>query len=426
MAEEKTALNRTLGLPMLTFYGIGMILGAGIYSIIGKVAGVSGETLWMSFAMAAFVALLTALSYAELSTMFPKAGAEYVYLEKAFKKKWLAGTAGVAMAFSGAATAATVAIAFSGYLNKFIAVPGGLTSMAVVVAFALVALIGVSASGWVNIIFTLIEISGLGILIYLGVTSEKFGETLSLIPHQGTFAGAALVIFSYFGFENIVTLAEESKDPKKHLPWAILISLGVSTVLYLAVSVAAIALLPAAELAQSDAALMSAAEKSSQQLSKILGGIALFSTANTALISMVGASRILYGMGDAKVLPKFLTKTLSVRKTPWLATLVVLTTTLLLIPLGKIEIVASVSSLATMLVFAMVNLAVVRLRFSHPDLERPFKSPISVGKMPLIAMLGAILSVAFIFQFHSSVYLVGGAVLLSTLLMFVFVERKNG
>lgn len=423
MIEKHEPLSRSLGLPMLTFYGLGMILGAGIYSIIGAVAGVSGETLWLSFAIAAFCALLTAFSYAELSTMFPKAGAEYIYLTHAFQRPWLAGTAGIAMAFSGAATAATVAIAFSGYLEKFIPVPNLLTSGAVVILFTLVALVGVSASGWVNIVFTLIEVGGLVILIYLGFTSERFGDHLSALPHQGTFAGAALVIFSYFGFENIVTLAEESKKPERHLPKAILISLAVSTALYLAVSVAAVALIPPEELAKSNAALMTAAESSSRDLAKVLGGIALFSTANTALISLVGASRILYGMGDAKILPSVLAQTLKRRKTPWVSTLVILIATLLLIPLGTVETVASVSSLATMLVFLFVNIAVIRLRYSDSERKRPFRSPLSWGRLPLLACLGAILSFLFLFQFTSIVYKVGGVFILLTALAFYFLAK---
>ncbi|MGZ5279885.1 MAG: APC family permease, partial [Pseudobdellovibrionaceae bacterium] len=142
-----TGLNRSLGIPMLTFYGTGMILGAGVYSVIGKAAGHTGEALWLAFLLAGIAALLTAFSYAELSTMFPKAGAEFVYLSHAFKtKKWLAVSAGVAMAFSGAATAATVALSFSGYLNQFFENPSQITAAVLLLVFTAVAILGIRNS----------------------------------------------------------------------------------------------------------------------------------------------------------------------------------------------------------------------------------------------------------------------------------------
>jgi amino acid transporter len=196
-------LSRTLGMPMLIFYGTGMILGAGIYSIIGKAAAKTGDTLWLGFVFAGVSALLTALSYAELSAMFPKAGAEFVYLRETFKKKkWLGSTVGMAMAFSGAATAATVAMAFASYLNEFFASPQILVALAVLVVFTGVAIIGIKASGWVTVVSTLIEVAGLLMIIYFGVTSDAFGKTLSVTPHFGTLSGSALIIFSFFGFES--------------------------------------------------------------------------------------------------------------------------------------------------------------------------------------------------------------------------------
>ncbi len=409
---------------MLTFYGTGMILGAGIYSIIGKAAGVAGETLWMGFVLASLAALLTAFSYAELSTMFPKAGAEYVYLSHTFKqKKWIATTIGTAMAFSGAATAATVALAFSGYLNQFIEGSGLLVAAALLMVFTGVAILGIRGSGWTNIVFTLIEISGLLLIIYLGMKNETFGKALSAIPHQGTFAGAALIIFSYFGFENIVNLAEEAKEPHKKLPQAIFLSLGISTLLYILVSLAAVALLSPESLAQSEAPLMSAAQKTSSKIASILGGIALFSTANTALISLIGASRVLYGMASAKALPQIMSRTLPQRKTPWIASIVILAAALLLLPVAKVETVASISSLTTIVAFISVNISLVVLRFTDEKKERPFRVPLCLGKFPILPFFGILVSIAFLFQFNRLVYAIGGSFLLATLLIFYIRDR---
>lgn len=411
---------------MLTFYGTGMILGAGIYSIIGKAAEKTGDTLWLGFLLAGLAAFLTALSYAELSTMFPRAGAEFVYLREAFKKrKWLGSTAGLAMAFSGAATAATVAMAFSGYLAEFIdGISEGLVAAVVLLLFTTVAIIGIRASGWFNVVSTLIEVSGLVLIIYFGVTSEKFGAVLAEAPHLGTLSGSAIIIFSFFGFESIANLAEEAKEPKRDLPRAIILSVIISTVLYVLVALAAPALLSTEKLALSNAPLMDVARTASANIGKILGGIALFSTANTALISLIGASRILYGMANGDVLPKFLSKTLPRRQTPWLASLAVLITAGLFLPLGKLETVAEVSSLATMFVFFSVNIALVSLRKSVPATERPFRVKPDVGGLPVFPILGAAVTILLMTQFNLQIYAISGTFLLLAAVGFKWFEKK--
>jgi APA family basic amino acid/polyamine antiporter len=418
-------LNKTLGLPMLIFYGTGMILGAGIYSIIGKAAAQTGGTLWIGFALAGFSAFLTALSYAELSTMFPKAGAEFVFLREAFdKKKWIGSTAGIAMAFSGAATATTVALSFAEYFNQFLETPEVLIALAVLLTFTAVAIIGIRTSGWVTVISTLIEVGGLIFIIYLGFTSEKFGQSLETIPHLGTLSGSALIIFSFFGFENIVNLAEETKEPERDLPRAILISVVIATILYILVSISALSLLPADELAKSPAPLMSVAQVISERYARILGAVALFSTANTALISLIGASRILYSMGEEKVLPEATAKVLPKRKTPWIASIVVLVAAALLIPLGKLETVAGISSLTTMFAFLLVNIALITLRYSHSENKRAFKVPLSIGKFPLIPAIAGLICILLLTQFEFKIYLIGLSLLIISALTFKWYENK--
>ncbi len=411
---------------MLTFYGTGMILGAGIYSIIGKAAEKTGDSLWLGFLLAGLAAFLTALSYAELSTMFPKAGAEFVYLSEAYKKrKWLGSTAGLAMAFSGAATAATVAMAFAGYFAQFTAeVSVGAVALLLLLIFTGVAIIGIRASGWFNVISTLIEIGGLILIIYLGITSEKFCEVLAAAPHLGILSGSAIIIFSYFGFESIANLAEEAKEPEKDLPRAIILSVIISTVLYVLVALAAPALLSIEKISVSDAPLMDVARTVSANVGKILGGIALFSTANTALISLIGASRILYGMANDKVLPKIFTKILPRRQTPWIASLAVLLTAVLFLPLGKLETVAKVSALATLFVFFSVNIALVSLRKCEPTIKRPFRIKPEIRGIPVFPLLGAAVTFLLLTQFELLIYSIGGTFLLLTAIGFACFERK--
>jgi amino acid transporter len=402
------SLNRSLGLPMLTFYGTGMILGAGIYSIIGQAAGIAGVGLWQGFLLAGFAALLTALSYAELATMYPAAGAEYIYLRNAFSnQRWLAATIGIVVVFAGCASAATVALAFTSYLQHFIVLPRFVVASSVLIGFTAINIIGIQQSSWTNAIFTIIEALGLVLFIWLGWKQPEFGKALLTTPTLATVSSAALIIFAFLGFENIVSLAEETKEPEKNIPRAILLSLFISTVLYILVSLAAVALMPPEQLAQTESALLDASLKSSPSLAGILGGIALFSTANTVLIALVTTSRIIYGISKDKSLPKIFSKTLTKQKTPWVASLVAMFAAVLLLPFGRVETLASIASFATMIVFIAVNVALISLRRTEPQKSRPFRVPMAIGKIPILPLFGIAICFAFLFQFDRPIYATG-------------------
>lgn len=402
------ALDRTLGLPMLTFYGTGMILGAGVYSVIGKAAGIAGEGLWLGFVLAGIAAVLTALSYAELATLFPKAGAEYTYLRHTFPKyRGLSATVGLTVLFAGFSSAAAVALAFGSYLQYFIDIPRYFLALALLIIFTGVNILGIRQSSWTNAIFTLLEVSGLLLFIWLGWQHPHFGEALLVQPSLETISSAALIIFAFLGFENIVSLAEETKKPEITIPRAILLSLGISVLLYVLVSLAAVALMPPELLATSDSALIDASLKSSPQIACILGGIALFSTANTTLIGLISTSRILYGISKDGSLPKVLSKTLNRRKTPWIAALIALGCATIMLFFAKVELLASIASFTTMIVFIFINASVIRLRLREPKTYRPFKIPLSVGNWPLLPTLGIATCIALCLQFSQVVYLTG-------------------
>lgn len=419
-------LKRTLGLTMLTFYGTGMILGAGIYSIIGQAAGLAGAGVWQGFALAAIASLLTALSYAELATLFPQAGGEYVYLRNAFpRQRWVAATIGILVTFAGCAAATTVALAFTSYLQHFVSAPRFLVAISLLAFFTAVNIFGLKQSSWVNAIFTLIEAAGLILFIWLGWQSPIFGEALSVTPNPEIISSAALIIFAYFGFENIVNLAEETNEPEKTIPRAILLSLGISTFLYIFVSLAAVALMPSEQLALTEAALTDAAMISSPKIAGILGGIALFSTANTVLIALITASRIVYGISKDKSLPLIFSKTLSKKNTPWVAAIFVFIFSVLLLPIGKVETVASVSAFVTMIAFVAVNIAIVALRITSSDLPRPFRVPFSIRKIPVIPILGIGVCLIFLFQFKSEVYLIGVAAMICSFAAYFLYSRMS-
>lgn len=419
------ALNRTLGLTMLTFYGTGMILGAGIYSIVGQAAGKAGFGLWQSFVLAAVCALLTALSYAELASMYPKAGGEYIYLKNAFSQKWIASTTGILMIFAGCASAATVALAFSSYLQQFIQFSQFWAACSLLVFFTGINLMGIKQSSWVNALFTSIETFGLLLFIWLGWQNPNFGVGVLSTPSLATVSSAALIIFAYFGFENIVNLAEETKNPEKTIPRAIFLSLFISTILYVLVSLAALALMPPEQLALTESALSDAAMTSSPRIAGVLGGIALFSTANTALIALLTTSRILYGISNDHSLPKALTKTLLKRKTPWVAALTALSLSLILLPLGKVETIASVSAFTTMIAFIAVNIALITLRIKKPQLARPFQVPWAISLVPILPLLAIGSCFVFLLQFERQIYMIGALALTCSALVSFFYSKLN-
>jgi APA family basic amino acid/polyamine antiporter len=418
-------LKRTLGAPALTLYGLGTILGAGIYSVLGAAAGVSGAGLWLSFLVSAAIATLTALSYAELSTALPRAGAEYVYLREAVPRHRVVGfTVGLLMAASGAATAATVALAFAGYLG--IPVPALVIALVLLAVIAGVAIIGVRQSATVAIVFTLIEAGGLVAVIAVGVSVPGFGAALGELPGPAeAVAGASLVFFSYLGFENIANLAEEAERPERSLPRAILLSVAIATALYVLVALAAVALMPAEQLADSDAPLSDAVATASPRVAGALRGIALFATANTALASTMSASRVLFGMARDGDLPRPLAALLPGRQTPWLATLVVAALAAALTPLGGVEVVASVSSFAALLAFAAVNAAVVILRRRDPDRARPFRVPLAIAGVPVLPAIGALAALGLLVRLPVAALLIGAGLIAIIATAYVIISRRR-
>jgi amino acid transporter len=420
-------LKRALGLPALTFYGVGVILGAGIYSVIGAAAGRAGSALWLSFAISSFVALLTALSYAELATTYPRASAEFTYLRRALPR-WpgLALVTGLLVALSGAATAATVAIAFAGYLQTFLDVHPSLVAWGLVAAATVLNVVGVKESGWVNAAFTLLEAGGLVLFVALGAGSERFGAAFSAAPHFGVVSATALVFFSFLGFENIANLAEEAKEPKRDLPRAIFLSLGIATTLYILVALAAVALLPPEQLAEAQAPLAEAARARSARIAGTLGGIALFATANTALVSMLVASRVIFGIAREGELPKSMAAVLPRRKTPWVATLAVAAVAAALVPFGKVGVVASLSSFAALLAFAAVNVALIVLRYREPREPRPFRVPGAIGRFPVLPAIGAATTIGVATQLDGTALASGAVVLAAFAGYSVWKHRAKG
>lgn len=401
-------LRPALGLSALCLYAIGMILGAGIYSILGKAAGVAGHALWLSFAVGGVAATLTGLSYAELATTFPSAGAEYVYVRQAAPgRRWVATLVGILLALAGAATATTVTLAFAGYLQQFIAAPEPLVAVALLLAMTAINVVGITASSRINAIFTVIEVGGLLVVIALGMTRPEFGRSALRDVDLNILPAAALVFFAFLGFEEIANLAEEARDPSRDVPRAILIGVAVSTTLYILVALSATSLLAPADLAASASPLADAAGSVSSGLAGVLTTVALFATANTGLIALVATSRLVFAMARGGDLPPVLARTLAKRGSPWIAGLATFAVAAALLPLGSIELVAGLSSFAALIAFSAVNTSVIVLRYRMPDVRRPFRVPLSIGRLPIVPALGLVATAVLLTQFGRDVYLAG-------------------
>lgn len=408
-------LNAVLGPVQLVFYSVGVIVGAGIYSVIGAAAGVAGDGLWLSFLIAAFAALLTGFSYAEMATAFPAAGAEYVYVQRAVPgQQWIAFGVGFIILISGAATATTVAMAFAGYLGNFVKVPDVLSAATLLLVCTGLNVVGLRESSWTNIVFTLVEVGGLVLVVAVGLSVESFGDAGFAMPHAGVWGGAAIIFFVYLGFEEIANLAEEVRKPARDLPFAIFTSIIATTVLYVLVALAVLALARPDELAASSAPLATAVARAWPQGANLLSGIALFATANTVLITLIATSRLAFSMGRDGGLPAAMAKLLPGRKTPWVAALLILAMSAMLLPIGRLDVLAGLSSFAAILAFLVVNAAVVALRYRLPNQRRPFRVPLAIGRLPILP-LAAIASLAILAtQFEREIYVAGAVALLLT------------
>lgn len=427
MARE---LNRALNITGLIFYGVGSMVGAGIYSIIGAAANIAGSHLWISFLLASIAAFITVLSYAELISMYHKAGAEYQFLQRAFPKySILSFMAGYLIALNAVATSATVALAFAGYLDFFINVPNLVTAIILLVVCTAVNIAGIRQSTWLGIGLVTIEVTGLLIVIWTGFESGGMLQSLSTAPSwdslAGIFAATSLIFFVYIGFEDVANLSEESKMPSKTTPRALIISVLITSVIYLLVSLAFIAIENSRSYWNSASPLSDLTGAISPWRGIALGIAALFATASTALISLVSISRMLFGMAREGAMPEILSRTLKRRRTPWIAALILFAAACLFLPLGKVEIIASVSSFGVLLVFIGVQISMVILRFSQPNKVRPFRVPLSIGKVPVFPCIGIGIILFLITQFKLITYLIGAGAIILGLLIYFFRKHRT-
>jgi basic amino acid/polyamine antiporter, APA family len=420
-------LKRHMGLFQLTMYGVGLILGAGIYVLIGEATGFAGNSVWISFGLGAIAAMFAGLSYSELTALFPRAAAEYTFVKHAFKNNFIAFIIGWLTAITSMITAATVSLGFGGYFAEFIDLPISISAILLIVILSAVNFIGIKHASWMNTVFAIITAGGLVLIIIIGIMFEP-SESIDYFEAPNGLTGIifafVLIFFAFIGFEDMANVAEEVKKPRKTLPRAIILSIIITGIIYVLVSLSVVRVVNWEELGGSLAPLADVAKTSLGTSGGItLSIIALFATASTVLITLVAGSRIFYGMAKSGSLPSFFSKVHSKTKTPWIAVIGILITSLAFALIGDIVIVASIVVFAVVVTFAMINLSVILLRYREPDLEREFRVPVNFGKFPILPLIGFAITVYMALQFELPVILSGIGIIGVGILFYIIYTR---
>jgi amino acid transporter len=398
-SSDLTELKRSISLPLITFYGIGTILGAGIYVLTGKVAGVAGSYTPLAFLVASIVAAFSALSYAELSARFPKSAGEAVYVKEGLGIPQLALLVGLLIVLMGSVSTSTLLHGFVGYLQVFFPVPEAWSIVIVVVVLCAVVIWGINESVWLAAAMTVIEIFGL--LLILWVSSDQLLQIPAafdqlLLPGKdsgiwlGTLLGAFIAFYAFIGFEDIVNVAEEVKDPERNLPKAILWALVITTLLYMLVSSVSVLAMPPEQLAKSDAPMAVLYSEATGSPPVVITFISLISVINGALIQMIMASRILYGLARQGWIHHSFGRVNAKTRTPWQAILTIAGLILVFSLMLPLLSLAKITSYITLTVFAVVNLSLWRIKRTRSR-SHGLQVPIWIPVAGFISCLGLLL-----------------------------------
>jgi len=399
----KPHLEKSISLPEVVIYGLGIIFGAGIYALIAEAVGIAGNSVWISFVIGAFVASFTGLSYCELSSMFPKCAAEYTYVKHAFNSRLIGFMIGWLALFAALFGISAVSIGFGGYFAEIFGTPIALNAICLIAALSIVNFLGIKDSAKLNLLLTGITVFGLVAVIFAGI---PFLGSVDYFAHPNPDAGffswinsiavaASLIFFAYIGFEDIANISEETKHAKSVIPKAILVCIIFSTLIYVLFSLSVVSILPWQQLSESTAPVALVAVKAfGPDAFLVFSLIALAATASTVLTLLVAVSRALYGISHDHSMPGIIAKIHSKTKTPYVAIAITSTAAMLFALAGSLEEVAFIAIFGIFSVFLMVNLSAIVLRYVLPEEKRVFRIPGSIGKMPIIPLFG-VLSSAF-------------------------------
>jgi APA family basic amino acid/polyamine antiporter len=421
-AREHPDLKRGIGPWLLLFFVLGDIVGAGIYALVGEVGALVGGAIWAAFLAAFFLAIFTASSYAELVTKYPRAGGSATYVNNAFRNPFVSFMVAFAVMASGITSACTLTLAFSGdYLAQFISVPIIGAALVFMVLVGLINFYGISESVRINVILTCVEITGLVLIVVIGAAALagghgdpgrafEFKEGTSVLT--ALLAGTVLAFYALIGFDDSVNVAEETQHPSRNYPRAIFGALLLAGFVYLLVTFTASMVVPTATLADSSGPLLEVVKAGPIAIpTQLFAAIALLAVSNGALINMIMASRIIYGMGDQGVMPTVFSRVHPGRRTPWVS--IIFTTVialLVLIAIGRndeaLATLGSTTVVLLLIAFVMVNIAVLVLRQDEVGHEH-FRTP------TIFPILGAVVAAGLlIYQAVSDISVFGLAALL--------------
>lgn len=397
--SEPTPLSRSLNLPLLVLYGLGTTVGAGIYALLSDIAGTAGWLAPWAFLLASTLAALSALSFAELSSRFPQAGATALFIEKGFRQRHFASGIGLLLVLSAMLSAAALVNAMVGYAQVFTPVSREFIITLTVASVCAVSLWGITQSAWIAGAISLLEIGGViwmtvlagrcideGSIEWARITPNR--ENLDLI-----FAGSVLSFYAYIGFEDMVEVAEEVKDVRRTLPLAILITLGITSVLYVGLMLATQLAVGIEFLSNSNAPFADIYQELTGTEPVAFMSIGLLAIVNGVLIQIVMASRVLYGLANRRALPASLAYVSPTTQTPTTATLLVAVGVLALALLGTLGGLAKSTALIMLTIFGLANLSLFIIKGRTPSQSI---NPDYFHVPRIVPLLGALTCLAFV------------------------------
>jgi basic amino acid/polyamine antiporter, APA family len=446
--EDQPQLRRVMGPGLLLLFIVGDILGTGVYALTGDVAAEVGGAAWIPFLVAFLIATVTAFSYLELVTKYPQAAGAALYAHKAFGVQFVTFLVAFVVMCSGITSASTASRFFAANFNTAFGLDWGKVGIVIVALLfmamlAMVNLRGVGESVKLNVGLTIVEITGLLLVIMVGLWAftgggadvdfsrvVAFDTATDKNVFMAVTAATSLAFFAMVGFEDSVNMAEETKDPVKVFPKALLTGLSIAGIVYVIVAIIAVALVPVGTLEASDTPLVEVVKAGAPNLpiEDILPFISMFAVSNTALINMLMASRLIYGMARQRVLPPVLGSVHPTRRTPWVA--IVFTTAIAFGLIfyvtafansSAISLLGGTTSLLLLAVFAVVNVAVLVLRRDVQEAGRHFKTPTALPVIGCVASLYLVtpLSGRPAQQYVLAMILVGIGILLFLLTMAI-------
>ncbi len=401
MEGQDQSLKRTISLPQMIFYGLGTTIGGGIYALTGKVAGAAGMHAPFSFLVSGLLILISAFSYAEMSTRYPVSAGGAQYVRAAFDKKAFTLLIGWLLIFTGIVSGAVLGNATAGFLHDLTGLPHAALTAILVLGIGAVAAWGIAESVWMVVVITLIEVGGLLLVVTTsgGALGDIGARWTEMIPPfsditiwGGIVSGAFLAFYAFIGFEDMVNVAEEVKDARKVMPRAILICLFATLAIYLLVIVTAILTVPPSELAQSNTPLAMIMDRGGSAVPPpVMGVISMLATINGALVQIVMGSRVLYGLSRAGDGPALFARVHPVTRTPLEATGFMVLLILVFAVLLDITVLAKAASAIILIIFASVNAALLKLKLTEST------SPEGVFRVPFwVPVTGVISCVALL------------------------------